>query len=134
MKIEVKRFEFGSHYTIGKMYIDGEFECYTLEDKYRDSSIPKVKGQTAIPNGTYRVIIDHSTRFNKDMPHILNVPNFSGIRIHSGNTDQDTEGCILVGLTWNGADTIGNSRAAYNHLYDKLAVALESDVAVISIA
>ena len=118
MKIKVKRYEFRDTYTVGRMYIDDVYFCYTLEDKVREGE--KVNGQTAIPTGTYNVIIDVSTRFGKQLPHILNVPNFTGVRIHSGNTSKDTEGCILVGTTWSGKDFIGNSRVAFNKLFEKL--------------
>ena len=118
MLIEVKRFEFKDTYTVGKMYLDGQYECYTLEDVVRTGA--KVNGQTAIPTGEYKVIIDASVRFKQDMPHILNVPNFTGVRIHAGNTSAHTEGCILVGTTWSGKDFIGNSRVAFNKLFEKL--------------
>jgi len=118
MLIEVKRFEFKDTLTIGKMYINGVYECYTLEDVVRNGS--KVIGKTAIPTGEYKVIIDASVRFKQDMPHILNVPNFTGVRIHAGNTSAHTDGCILLGTTWSGKDFIGNSRSAYKKFFDKL--------------
>jgi len=118
MLIEVKRFEFKDTYTIGKMYIDNIYECYTLEDVVRKGA--KVNGQTAIPTGTYNLIINHSNRFNRDLPLLENVPNFTGVRIHAGNTSAHTEGCILVGTTWSGKDFIGNSRVAFNKLFEKL--------------
>jgi len=118
MLIEVKRFEFKDTYTVGKMYIDNIYECYTLEDVVRTGA--KVNGQTAIPTGTYNLIINHSNRFNRDLPLLENVPNFTGVRIHSGNTSANTEGCILVGTTWPGKDFIGNSKVAFNKLFEKL--------------
>jgi len=72
-----------------------EFICYTLEDKERDV---KIKGQTAIPTGKYTVIVTMSPRFKKELPLILNVPNFSGVRFHSGNDENDSEGCPLLGM------------------------------------
>ena len=72
-----------------------EFLCYTLEDAERPV---KIKGQTAIPTGKYTVIVTMSPRFKKELPLILNVPNFSGVRFHGGNTEQDTEGCPLLGM------------------------------------
>jgi len=118
MLIEVKRFEFKDTHTVGKMYVDGVYECYTLEDAVRNGT--KVLGKTAIPIGTYKLIIDASTRFKQDMPHILNVPDFTGVRIHAGNTSADTDGCILLGSTWAGKDFIGNSKIAYKKFFDKL--------------
>ena len=127
MKIDVKRFEFGDNYTIGRMSIDGIFFCYTLEDKVRAE---KIKGKTAIPEGTYPVIIDRSIRFGKDMPHILNVPEFKGVRIHSGNTDADTEGCILVGLDWVKGNFISRSRDAFNAFFPKLQQAKQAKITI----
>jgi hypothetical protein len=100
------------------MYVDGVYECYTLEDVVRNGT--KVLGKTAIPIGEYKLIIDASVRFKQDMPHILNVPDFTGVRIHSGNTSADTDGCILLGTTWAGKDFIGNSKIAYKKFFDKL--------------
>ena len=118
MLIEVKRFEFKDTHTVGKMYVDGIYECYTLEDAVRNGT--KVIGKTAIPIGTYKLIIDASIRFKQDMPHILDVPDFTGVRIHAGNTSADTDGCILLGSTWAGKDFIGNSKIAYKKFFDKL--------------
>jgi len=118
MLIEVKRYEFKDTHTVGKMYVDGIYECYTLEDAVRNGT--KVIGKTAIPIGTYKLIIDASTRFKQDMPHILDVPDFTGVRIHAGNTSADTDGCILLGSTWAGKDFIGNSKIAYKKFFDKL--------------
>jgi hypothetical protein len=118
MLIEVKRFEFKDTHTVGKMYVDGVYECYTLEDAVRNGT--KVIGKTAIPIGTYKLIIDASTRFKQDMPHILDVPDFTGVRIHAGNTSADTDGCILLGSTWAGKDFIGNSKITYKKFFDKL--------------
>src|SRR3972149_7264908 len=86
--------------TIGELYWEGEMECNTLEDTDRfleNQQNEKVDKQSAIPRGSFRVIIDKSERFKREMPHLLNVPRFTGVRIHKGNTEEDTEGCILVG-------------------------------------
>ena len=131
MLIEVKRFEFKDTYTVGKMYIDNIYECYTLEDVVRKGA--KVNGQTAIPTGTYNLIINHSNRFNRDLPLLENVPNFTGVRIHAGNTSAHTEGCILVGTTWTGKDFIGNSRVAFNKLFDKLKKAKTATIKISSV-
>lgn len=106
MKIEVKRIAKRSTYTIGKMYIDGNYFCDTLEDvdrgiNQKDSldTIKKIKvaGATAIPAGTYKVIVNMSPKFQRNLPRLIDVPGFEGILIHRGNTDKDTAGCILVG-------------------------------------
>ena len=109
MNIIIIRKEFTDISTIGRMLLDGEPYWFTLEDAVRDE---KISGKTAIPYGKYEVIINKSVRFKKDMPLLLNVPGFSGIRIHSGNTSADTEGCILIGTT-KGKDSISGSRQAF---------------------
>lgn len=124
MKVTLRRIEYGSNYTVGRLYIESLFECFTLEDKVRDKGV-KIFGETAIPAGIYKVTIDFSEHFGKDLPHILDVPMFEGIRIHSGNTDLDTEGCLLVGTGWGGGDNISNSRVAFSHLYDQLLSAID---------
>ena len=115
-------------YTIGKLYIDEEYFCDTLEDKDRgltdsmtvsEISKIKIKKETAIPTGTYRVTITYSNRFKKNMPLINDVKGFEGIRIHSGNTNQDTEGCVLVGFNKVKGNVI-NSRDTYNKLFSIL--------------
>ena len=119
MKIEVQRELGTSGYTAGTMLVDGEFECYTLEDQVRDE---KVFGETAIPAGTYKVVISFSPHFKRDLPLLLNVPNYEGVRIHPGNTAADTEGCILVGVT-RGIGSVGSSRIAFEALYSKIEAA-----------
>lgn len=116
MVIHVKRLYNTENSTIGEMTIDGIFECFTLEDKERPV---KIKSETAIPKGTYKVIINMSNRFKKLLPLLLNVPNFEGVRIHPGNSNHDTEGCILVGRT-RSKDYIGQSRKAFNSLFLKM--------------
>lgn len=127
MKIEVKRLYKTENSTIGELKIDGKFECYTLEDKERDV---KIKCETAIPKGTYKVIINQSNRFKKLLPLLLSVPNFEGVRIHPGNTNHDTEGCILVGRT-KSKDFIGQSRKAFESLFAKMKEAKEITLTII---
>jgi len=107
--------------TIGQLSVNGVPECYTCEDVVRAG--PKVYGQTAIPAGTYGVIVTHSPHFGRDLPLLVNVPGFEGVRIHPGNTAADTEGCILVGMD-KGADSIGRSRLAFDALFPKIVAAL----------
>ena len=106
MEIKVIRFYKGKDYTIGRMLIDGNYTCDVLEDKDRGLSDSmtieeikkkKVYGETAIPTGKYKVVLDYSPKFKKILPHVLDVKGFEGIRIHSGNDKEDTFGCLLVG-------------------------------------
>jgi len=115
MKFELKRLYFKETYTIGKLYIDGVYFCDTLEDKHRPDG-EKIYGETCIPEGTYKVILNMSARFGRIMPLLLNVLNFVGIRIHPGNTDKDTFGCILVGENKVKGELI-HSKEAYNNLF-----------------
>lgn len=115
MKLEVKRHFKGPQYTIGRMYADGVYLCDTLEDTVRPDG-QKIAGQTAIPAGTYPVCITYSPRFKKMLPMLDNVPNFTGVRIHTGNTAEDTEGCILVGYN-RVKGRVCDSRAAFRRLF-----------------
>jgi hypothetical protein len=128
MQITVKRLHKTDTSTIGELLIDGIFECYTLEDIERQV---KIKAETAIPKGTYKVIINQSNRFKRLMPLLLNVPNFEGVRIHAGNTNHDTEGCILVGRT-RSKDFIGQSRKAYDKLFKKMQAAKDITLTILS--
>jgi hypothetical protein len=121
MKLEVIRDQCRANCTIGKLLVNGEFNCYTLEDVVRPDGV-KVYGETAIPTGTYVVDITFSNRFQRDLPILLSVPNFESIRIHPGNTAADTHGCLLVGTAVSG-DTVIHSRDAFNPLFDMLVVA-----------
>jgi hypothetical protein len=102
--------------TLGELTVNGAMECFTLEDAIREK---KVYAQTCIAPGRYRVILSYSNRFKQLMPEVLNVPEFTGIRIHSGNTEHDTEGCILVGEKQSPTAVL-NSRLAYRALLAKL--------------
>lgn len=105
--------------TLGKLYINKEFFCSTIEDKYRDlSKEKKVYGETCIPFGTYKVIINMSPKYGRLMPRLLDVPHFDGILIHSGNTEQDSAGCLLVGK--RSGQKVINSRDTFNRLFARL--------------
>ena len=125
MRIELVRIAFKSTYTIGKLYVDGKYFCDVLEDVDRglDSSMTeseilekKVKGQTAIPTGHYVINITYSPKYKRMMPLLLDVKGFSGIRIHSGNTAKDTEGCLIVGKNKK-VGMVLESRDTYQRLF-----------------
>ena len=98
MELTLTRTEKTKDYTMGRLEIDGEHFCDTLEPAWRDlKKKHKVKGRTAIPEGRYPVVITWSPKFGQWLPLLLHVPLFEGIRIHAGNTAADTAGCILVG-------------------------------------
>ena len=105
MKLRLERKYFNDTYTIGNLYIDGKYFCDTLEDKNRDvnkngkfdNGETKVYGETCIPFGTYKIVVNMSSKFKRELPRLLDVPSFEGILIHRGNTAKDSAGCILVG-------------------------------------
>ena len=130
MELQIKRTDFSEESTIGELSVNGVFECYTLEDKVRPV---KIAGKTAIPSGRYEVIINFSQRFQKQLPLLLNVPNYEGVRIHSGNKAADMEGCILVGETKT-ENFVGESRWAFNRLFEKLKIASETEKIFLEIA
>lgn len=114
--------------TTGSLTLNDAFLCYVLEDKDRglrsDMDLTTLKtlkkfGETAIPAGTYKVVISMSNRFKKLLPEIKEVPGFEGVRIHSGNKPEDTEGCLIVGDILN-RDAVGNSRVAFARLMTEL--------------
>ena len=128
MEIRVIREHFTPACTIGRMLVDGEFECFTLEDGIRTR---KLAAETAIPIGRYPITITHSPAFRRRLPLLGNVPEFSGVRIHPGNTSVDTAGCILVGRGWTpGDDRIAASRLAFEALFAKIETALAAEDAV----
>jgi len=138
VNLTVTRSKFGMESTLGKLAVDGVFECYTLEDQVRDG--PKVPGETAIPEGTYEIQLRtvggfhqrYKARFpsmHKGMLWLQSVPGFEFILIHCGNTHDDTAGCLLVGaMPYEevGEYTIGSSKIAYKRLYPKVVRAIEA--------
>ncbi|MCI6827976.1 MAG: DUF5675 family protein [Prevotella sp.] len=100
MKLTLTRIAKRADYTIGRLADEkGEKICDTLEPTWRDykGGEKKVKGRSAVPEGTYKVVVTRSPRFGRYLPLLVGVPGFEGVRIHSGNTSRDTEGCMLVG-------------------------------------
>tara|TARA_Y100000385_G_scaffold287067_1_gene350407 strand:+ start:973 stop:1566 length:594 start_codon:yes stop_codon:yes gene_type:complete len=134
MKLQVVRHQFGKDATNGMLFIDGIFECYTLEDQYQ---AVKVMHETCIPEGTYDIKFrktggfhsKYSERYKNShygMLHIQDVPNFTYILIHTGNSDEHTSGCLIVGETQQDLDIskdgfIGSSAVAYKKMYAKVA-------------
>ena len=134
MNIELHRKWRKKGYSIGILYINGKRICETLEDEDRglswDMSLSKimekkVKGETAIPIGCYQVTWSYSPRFNKNLPLLIGVPGYSGIRIHSGNKAKDTEGCILCGRNTE-AGAVTNSRYWTNKVNDMIQKAIKA--------
>jgi Family of unknown function (DUF5675) len=127
MKLLLQRQAPINGFTPGELFVDGVFVCHTVEDLVREEKIP---GQTAIPSGVYEIIINMSARFKRMLPLLLNVPNFSGVRIHPGNTEFDTEGCILPGLNTT-ATGVGNSVKAMEKLQPMIQAAKDRGERVI---
>lgn len=128
MELTLKRETLTGKSTIGRLYKNGKFECFTLEDRMREDGRPvsewKVKSETAIPVGKYKITIAPSPkRGGRLMPLLLAVPGFVGIQIHSGNTSEDTEGCILLG-TWKEDDAVRGSKLAYDNFFPWLQLAI----------
>lgn len=128
MILRLNRIEHNPNFTIGELYVDGKWECFTLEDTVRPLG-EKVYGQTAIPVGQYRVTVNLSNRFKRLLPLIQDVPQFEGVRIHPGNRPADTEGCILVGRS-RGTGEIYESKLAFNALFPKIQAALANGESV----
>lgn len=129
MLLEVKRDPSADGCTLGTLLVNGEFQCFTLEDVVREIQNVavekwKIPGETAVPAGTYDLTVTMSTRFQRLLPLLLDVPGFAGVRIHSGNTAADTEGCILVGQIRDKAAVL-NSRRAFNSLFPKINAAMK---------
>ncbi|EFB32473.1 hypothetical protein HMPREF0971_01318 [Segatella oris F0302] len=132
MKINIKRIARKTDYTIGHLYVGGQYFCDTLEPAdcgltketpLRDIQLAKARGRVAIPMGCYRVLITKSPRFGCWLPLVYGVRGFKGIRIHAGNRPGDTSGCILVG--WNRrVGELMNSRTALHLLMQKMTEAL----------
>lgn len=128
MRLELIRKQYREGSTVGHLLVDGTFECFTLEDGVRRN---KVFGETAIPPGHYKVTIEPSKAFKRDLPRLHNVPGFEGILIHVGNEPKNTHGCILVGARWTeGKERIEGSKLAFDPLFAKIGEALGRGEAV----
>jgi len=138
-QLKVIRKWFSARTTIGELYIDGKFFCYTLEDTVRAEGI-KVPAETAIPQGIYKVKVTMSSRFKRPIPMVFTESNgyelknggisFKGIRLHGGNTHTNTEGCILVAYRKVDANTIQGT--AEKDLVSRLKVSTEITLEVIN--
>lgn len=145
MKATLTRFGHGDSSTLGRLAVPGFAPVYTLEDRYREG--PKVPGETRIPAGTYRVTLRteggfhdrYSRRFpelHRGMLWLRDVPGFEWILVHCGNTDEDTRGCILVGVApafAGGEFQVLSSTKAYRDVYPALAEAAAADDLVLEI-
>jgi len=138
MKITVERIASDDDSTVSLILIDGRFQCFGLEDEYREL---KVSGETRIPAGLYQIALRTEGRFHSrysrrfsgshhGMLHILNVPEFTWILIHVGNTDDHTSGCLLVGtgaMCRAGDMMVMASVEAYRALYKRVWMAARDD-------
>lgn len=127
MQLLLERLELKSDCTIGSLSVDGDWQCWVLEDVVREvKGQPvaswKIPGETAIPYGRYAIDITMSARFKVLLPLLLNVPGYSGVRIHPGNVAANTEGCLLPGMDRHAA-SVGSSRLAFDALFARLRAA-----------
>ena len=141
MQITIKRQSIAdTPFTMGELFIDGVFFCNTIEDidrgLYQNDTLEyiasiKIKHETAIPYGTYQVVMSFSNRFQKYLPELLHVPGFAGIRIHPGNTEADSSGCLLVGE--RSGNKVVNSRITFNKLQKLINAVLKKEKIFLSI-
>jgi hypothetical protein len=125
MKLTLKREPPSDKSTIGQLWLNDIWECYILEDvdRFLEKGGIKILGQTAIPRGEYEILLDWSDRFKCLMFRLVDVPQFTGIRIHAGNVSVNTEGCLLPGQT-KGQDFVGQSVEALKNLSMKILFAI----------
>jgi len=140
MELLVKRIYLAPDYTIGKLSINGVYFCDTLEDTNRDinkdgkfdNNEAKVFSKTCIPFGKYEVTMTYSNHFKRVLPLLINVPSFAGVRIHSGNDAEDTEGCILVGNN-TAKGKLTTSRVASDKLNQLITEAIKTEKVFITL-
>lgn len=132
MKLDLYRQQSKDGATLGSLFVDGKFECFTLEDENReqdgvDVSVWKVATKTCIPEALYRVVMRMSSRFKRMMIAVINVAGFVGILFHEGNSEVDTDGCILVGQQRQvSPPRVLQSKLALAALQPKIEAALKS--------
>ena len=134
MKISVERYLYSKDFTLGNVYLDGLYECKSLEDEHREV---KVMHETCIPEGVYNVTLrtfgSHHEKYKVKFPEIhkgmlwvKDVPGFTSILIHIGNSDEDTSGCLLVGVVADEKNgKVYKSTEAYLKLYRKVTDAMK---------
>ena len=138
LKMKLVRFIFNDRQTIGKLYLNDQMFCYTLEDKNRDlnkngkfdDGLPKVYAKTCIPFGTYKVIVNYSPKFKRLMPRLLNVPYFEGILMHSGYNELNSAGCILLSDKIVDKHTT-NSKKIFEDLFEILNIFKTSEISIV---
>ena len=123
MTLTLQREPSDENRTFGVLFVDGHFECFVLEDPVRPE---KIMSKTAVPPGKYQILRTFSSRFKRILPILLDVPGFSGVRIHPGNTEHDTEGCLLPGVG-RAHDRVISSRIAFDRLDQKISAALAQE-------
>lgn len=123
MEITIERFYGCARYTVGRLYVNGEYFCDTLEPPVREYGV-KIPGKTAVPAGKYKVVLNESPRFKRVLPLLIDVPGFEGVRIHPGNGAEDTQGCVLVGYNRQ-KGRVCQSRATFARLFEQLRQAEE---------
>ncbi len=132
MELKLIRDTFTPRSTTGKFFINGIYNCFSLEDQCRQldpliwEPACKVPGKTAIPYGRYELIVSFSSRFRRPLPLLLGVPDFVGVRIHPGNSDVDTAGCLLPGLDRR-QDWVTESHRAFGLLFIEVEAALRKE-------
>jgi hypothetical protein len=124
LKLTLLRFPSLKDATLGGLLVDERFQCFALEDEYREIKVP---GETRIPAGTYRITLQKAGKLHekyaakypehRGMLTLVGVPDFTGVMLHVGNTDRDSAGCILVGDMAMANGELGQSVVAYRKLY-----------------
>lgn len=132
LELSLTRTGFTDQATTGDLSVGDTLYCASLEDcdrRLEDDPNGKIAGETAIPRGRYRVGVSHSAHFGRDLPILFEVPGFEGVRIHPGNSDKDTEGCLLVGKL-SGSDWLTESRLVFEPLFAMIQLAINDGEAV----